>query len=490
MIPLAQLLEGVAIRDHRGSLEVPVKGIHYHSKRVEPGFVFVAIPGLRTDGHLFVDEAVARGAVAVVVSREVEVPLSVVAVEVEDTRLALARMAAALYSHPSLELRVVGVTGTNGKTTTTHLIKKILEKNYRVGLVGTLGFWVGTEGIPLVHTTPESLEFQEILRKTVTWGGTYAVCEVSSHALDLNRVEAVEFDAGVFTNLTQDHLDYHGDMQHYLDCKAKLFAGLGEGEKSGPKYAVLNSDDPASRYIASMTHVPTWHFGLGRGADVRGEEVRFHDRGITFRVRTPHGDSPIELKLVGMFNVYNALASLSVGLNEGMSLKDCAEALAQVVGIPGRFESVDCGQPFKVIVDYAHTPDGLENVLRAARAITSGRVITVFGCGGDRDRGKRPLMGEVAARLSDIAVITSDNPRSEDPQAIISEIIPGVKKVGGGRYFVEPDRRRAIELAIREASAGDLVLIAGKGHENYQIIGDRAFPFSDQEVAREVLGRL
>lgn len=465
-------------------------GLAYDSRRVQPGFVFFAIKGFRQDGHDFVGDAIRRGAVGVVVEKEVAVPPGVVAVCVPDTRRALALAAAAFYGHPDRQLRLVGVTGTNGKTTTTHLIRAIYEaQGEKTGLIGTLWAMIGDAVLPAERTTPESLDLQALLRRMVDEGVKTVVMEVSSHALALERVAGIEYDIAVFTNLTQDHLDFHRDMEDYYAAKARLFLELKQpGVKGRPKRAVLNVDDPYGQRLAAASGGKVVTYGVEREAAFRAREIELGRDGTTFTVEWAGGAVPVRLQLVGRFNVYNALAAFAVGVTEGYPVARVVEALEGVPAVPGRFERVDVGQDFAVVVDYAHTPDGLENVLRAARAQTRGRVIVVFGCGGDRDPGKRPLMGEIAAKLADFTVITSDNPRSEDPQRIIAAIERGFRRCGApGSYAVEADRRAAIALALGQAQAGDIVVLAGKGHEDYQIIGDKKLPFDDRKVAAEIL---
>lgn len=471
-----------------GVFELNPVGLAYDSRQVGPGFVFFAIKGFKHDGHDYISDAVDRGAVAVVVERDVAVPAGIRSFKVRDVREALALSAARFFGHPGRQLRVVGVTGTNGKTTTTHLVSAVYQaQGERVGLIGTLYAKIGDLVIEGERTTPESLDLQALLHRMVDEGITTAVMEVSSHALALHRVTGLEFDVAVFTNLTQDHLDFHADIEDYYKAKERLFTGLaGRGAKKGPKLAVINRDDPYGERLIGSTTVPVVTYGVG-AADVRGRDIVLRGNGTDLVVEGFWGRTPVSLKLVGEFNVYNALAGFAVGVAEGFSVDRTARALEGAKPVSGRFEHIDAGQDFTVVVDYAHTPDGLENVLRAARTLTRERVITVFGCGGDRDPAKRAVMGEVAGRLADFTVITSDNPRSEDPLAIIDAVETGIKAVGRERYAVQPDRREAIRQAFQLARAGDMVVIAGKGHENYQIIGDRKLPFDDREVAMEVL---
>ncbi|WP_338825303.1 UDP-N-acetylmuramoyl-L-alanyl-D-glutamate--2,6-diaminopimelate ligase [Moorella humiferrea] len=488
---LEELTEGVVVKARGGEQRTPLKGIHYDSRKVEPGFLFVAVKGFTTDGHRYISDALARGAVAVVLEEKVPLPPGVPWVQVEESRRALGLLAARFYSYPSRMVRLIGVTGTNGKTTTTHLIQAVLEAAGRpTGLVGTIFNRMGERVLPAVHTTPESLELQELLNRFVGLGARYVVMEVSSHALALHRVAGAEFDAAVFTNLTQDHLDFHRDMEDYFQAKARLFRNLNNGVKNGPKYAVINGDDAYGQRLKDLTPVPVITYGLSPACHVRALDMRLEANGAACRLLWPGGETELKLQLTGRFNIYNALAAFTVALQEGLEPREIAAALSRVAGVPGRLEQVRQGQPFTVVVDYAHTPDGLENVLTAARQVTRGRLIVVFGCGGNRDRGKRPLMGKTAARLSDYLIITSDNPRNEEPEAIIADILPGVKEVPGARFDVVVDRRRAIARALAMAREGDMVVIAGKGHETYQIVKGEILPFDDRQVAREELAAL
>ncbi|MDQ7841903.1 MAG: UDP-N-acetylmuramoyl-L-alanyl-D-glutamate--2,6-diaminopimelate ligase [bacterium] len=469
-----------------GDPGVEIRGLAYDSRECGPGFLFAALRGTVHDGHAFIGEAVTRGASAILVDRAVAAPPGVAVVRTSDTRRALAQISAAYHGHPSRRLSVIGVTGTNGKGATTYLIEAILRAAGRpCGIIGTMGIVIDGGVLPSARTTPEAPDLHRALASMVSAGMQYAAVEVASHALALERVAGCRFKVGVFTNLTRDHLDFHKSMEAYRAAKARLFAML-----PGDGWAVLNADDPTSRIMRAVSPAPVVTYGVREPADVRGRDLRLHLRGSTFTAETPAGSIPVELRLAGGFNVANALAALAVGITAELPLAVMAEALAAMPGIPGRFESIEEGQPFAVVVDYAHTPDGLENVLRSAREVTGGRLIVVFGCGGDRDRPKRPVMGKIAASWADHVVVTSDNPRTEDPRSIIDEIRPGVEAAAtrrGVRVQIEPDRRRAIAAAVAEARPGDLVLIAGKGHETYQEIAGVRHPFDDREVVREVL---
>ena len=478
-----------------GDMQVLITSLTDNSKLVKPGAVFVAVKGERVDGHAFVGQALAAGASAVIVQNiPMKAVSSVPIVGLRDSRRALGALAARLLGDPSSRLRMIGVTGTNGKTTTTYICQSILESAHRaVGLIGTVSYQIGTERIEASHTTPGAVELQQLLARMVQAGLDAVAMEVSSHALAMERVSGCEYDTAVFTNLTQDHLDYHRTMEDYFQAKLRLFADLtSSGQKSGPKRAIVNVDDPWGHRIRQACPVPVWTYSIRETSDIRAQDVRLSVSGTTFRVVTPRGECDIESRLVGEHNVYNVLAAIGVGLNEGLSLETIGAGILAVRNVPGRFERVEAGQDFTVVVDYAHTEDALVRLLSAAHALKTGRIITVFGCGGDRDRGKRPKMGRVATERSDVVILTSDNPRTEDPLAILKEVESGVRDVlqpGRVRYEMIPDRRTAIEAAIREAKRGDMVLIAGKGHEDYQIVGTQKFHFDDREVAREAVGK-
>lgn len=470
--------------------DVPVTGLFYDSRKIRQGHVFFCIRGEKTDGHQYIPQALANGAVALITEEAVVAPVPVVVVK--NTRMAASRMANVFFEQPSQKLRVFGVTGTNGKTTTTYLIEAILKHSGRqVGLIGTIRSTVGGQDQPMERTTPEGIDLHEMLYHMVQAADDSLVMEVSSHALDLHRVDGCEYDIGVFTNLTQDHLDYHKTMENYLLAKIKLFAQLKHtgGTGKGVKGAVINLDDPAAERIISMTHVPMLTYGIDHKADLQAVDVHVDHQGTRYTLAYQGRYLPMTLKIAGLFNVYNTLAAAGAAIIDGISLETIKEALETFKGVPGRFQLVQEGQDFAVIVDYAHTPDGLENVLKAARAICRGQLIVVFGCGGDRDRTKRPIMGRIAGNLSDYTIVTSDNPRTEDPVSILKEIEPGVAAVTDA-YEMEIDRHQAIHLAIQMAKPNDVVVIAGKGHENYQVLRERTIHFDDFEEAQEALRRL
>jgi UDP-N-acetylmuramyl-tripeptide synthetase len=478
---LSSIIEGIGNVSSRGDVQVIVRGMSMDSRQVKPGDLYVCVPGFKFDGHDFAQVAVASGAVALLVERFL--PLDVPQVRVSNVRQVMGLLASVVYGRPSEHLELVGVTGTNGKTTITYLIEKIAVKHgKKVGLIGTLGSRINGREIPGERTTPEAIDVQKLLGEMVTEGVNLAVMEVSSHALDLGRVAGCEFSAGIFTNLTQDHLDYHKTMEEYLRAKSLLFSNL-KGNLQ-PKISVLNSDDPAFSKLSQVSAAPVVSYGIENPADYYAENVEVTTEGVRFQVRFRDRAEEIWYATPGIFSVYNALAAFAWGVERGFDSATVAEALRDISGVPGRFESIRLGQPFQVIVDYAHTPDGLVNVVRTARGFTQGRLITVFGCGGDRDRGKRPLMGEAASQWSDFIIVTSDNPRTEDPDQIIQEILSGVSGVD---YVALRDRREAIWSACRMAKAGDTILVAGKGHETYQIFGTEVQPFDDREVAGEAL---
>jgi UDP-N-acetylmuramoyl-L-alanyl-D-glutamate--2,6-diaminopimelate ligase len=474
---LSAEVEGAKVR---GDGAVEVTGLAYDSRKAGPGTLFFCVPGERADGHDFAARVVAAGAAALVVEREldVEVPQILVA----DARAAMAPLAARFHGDPTGELRVVGVTGTNGKTTTAFLIREILEKaGVQCGLLGTVKQVVGGVEEEVERTTPEAIELQATFRRMLEAGDRACAMEVSSHAMALHRADAIHFEVALFTNLTQDHLDFHADMEDYFRAKRLLF-------EASPGTAVINVDDPYGRRLADEFECITFS-AEGAEADYSARSVSFDTAGAEFAI----GALAIRTGLPGHFNVANALGAFAVARAVGIDPETAAAGLAKAARVPGRFEPIDEGQGFAVLVDYAHTPDSLENVLRAARRLTAGRLISVFGAGGDRDRDKRPKMGWAGAELSDLAIVTSDNPRSEDPAAIVAEVSAGAAAAGSdaGEVEIEIDRRTAIALALASAAPGDTVVIAGKGHEQGQEFeGGRKVPFDDREVAREELRKL
>ena len=490
---LRELL-AAALGGFRLEADVPVTGIAYDSRRVAPGAVFVALRGVNADGARFAPQAIANGAVAVVAESAAPPALTVPWIRVEHAREALASLSAAFYGNPSEKLLLVGITGTNGKTTVSYLLESIFEKaGIRCGRIGTIGYRVGAREIDAPRTTPEAPELQQMFRDMVAQGIGACVMEVSSHALALRRVDSLRFSAGVFTNLTRDHLDFHGDMESYFAAKRRLFEMLPDGA-----VGAINVDDRRGADLVAAAKRPVT-YAIEAGADVRPGPLAFSLDGLEFEIRTPRGTIHVRSRLVGRPNAYNILAAATAAMALDVPFNAIEGGIAALEHVPGRFQVVSAPtDDVRVIVDYAHTDDALKNLLETARPLAGGRIVTVFGCGGDRDRTKRPLMGAVAARLSDLVIVTSDNPRSEEPARIIDEIRRGIvmpadrvmpKGQRGTPSLAIVDRREAIEKAVREARPGDMVLIAGKGHEKYQVIGDRTLPFDDVDVAQAALAR-
>ncbi len=489
---LENLLQSISEFQCQGDIgNLSVQGISRDSRYVKPGDLFVCISGVKQDGHLYAAQSVKAGAVALVVERFIPELGIVPQIKVPNSRLAEALMAACFYGYPSRELKVVGVTGTNGKTTSTYLMESIIQQaGHQAGIIGTIGTRFAGKSQPLNNTTPSSLELNGIMRDMRYAGCDYMVMEVSSHALDQGRVEGLEFDIGVFTNITRDHLDYHKTMEDYLAAKCILFKRMAQCfDKGLPKRSIVNIDDPLGEKVVQSSSVPVITYAINKDADVRALNVNLSPDKLSFTLKTPLGETPVCLGISGLFNVYNSLAAAAMGIALGFNLEDIRLGLENVACVPGRFQRVDEGQDFLVLVDYAHTDDALLNLLKSARQITKGKIIIVFGAGGDRDRGKRPLMGEIAARHADYSIITSDNPRSEDPALIAMDIELGIRRVLSPKpeYKVVLDREDAIREAINMARPGDSVLIAGKGHETYEIFADRTIHFDDVEMARKYL---
>ncbi len=482
---LGDLLLRLPGAELQGDPHLVVTGVTHDSRRVGPGSLFVAIRGMVTDGNAFVEAARKKGALAIVS----EAPPSPGGpwIRVKDARVALAALAAAVFGDPAQHLDLVGVTGTNGKTTTTYLIDAGLRAaGETVGLLGTIEYRIGARQVEASRTTPESSDLQALFREMVEAGCRRAVLEVSSHSLALHRVDGCPFQVAVFTNLTRDHLDFHGDMERYFAAKRLLFDTLLREDG----HAILNADDDRCADLARVARGRGWTYSLSRPADLRAEGITLSLAGIRFRVKTPVGVLEVASPLLGRFNVQNLLAALGAGLALGLPAEAVLRGFASLPGVPGRLERVDAGQDFTVIVDYAHTDDALKNLLETVRELSPRRLITVFGCGGDRDRTKRPLMGAVAARLSDVVIVTSDNPRSEPPEAIVEEIKRGMPAGRGAAVHTVVDRREAIAKALEMGREGAAVVIAGKGHEAYQVLRDRTVPFDDRQVARDILNRL
>ena len=523
---LRKLLEGVEIIKITGETLKEIEGISYHSKQIRKGFLFAAIRGMEVDGHQFIEEAIERGAEAVVLEEETKIqtvgaglalpkkgtasgaPTHVTVILVPNSRRALAKISSNLYGDPSSRVRLIGITGTNGKTTTTYLLESIFKKaGCTVGVIGTINYRFGEKTNPAPNTTPESLDLQRILWEMLREGTSHVMMEVSSHGLDLDRVFGCQFDAVVFTNFTSEHLDYHKTLEQYFESKKKLFSDYLMKSRKQRRFAVTNLDDPRGEEILKGVDLPSIRYGLGPSCDVTADQVVSSFEGLSCKIRTPKGDISLRSKLVGDFNLYNILAAVSVGMGMDVPLEIIKEGVEGLEGVSGRFEKVGNQKGIHVIVDYAHTHDALERALLGLRTIlesgppNDGKIIAVFGCGGDRDRTKRPLMGGVAGKYSDLAILTSDNPRTEDPLAILDEVEEGLKSLSLKEwrpneirlwrsrrgYLKVPDRREAIRIAIRLAQPLDAVLIAGKGHEDYQVIGKKKFPFDDRVEAKKAL---
>lgn len=504
-LKLQELLNGINFIAVVGDLDREIDGIAHDSRQIEQNFAFVCYQGVVVDGHEYVSDAIEKGATAIISekklslrqvqskllseAKESSVSSDITWVQVKDGRLALALMAANWYNLPAEKLRIIGITGTNGKTSTAHFIQSIFTAaGFKMGIMGSIGHKFGSKFVAATTTTPESLQLQKLFMEMVDSGMDSVVMEITSHSLEQKRVAGIQFDAAVFTNLTQDHLDFHKDMQSYLNAKVKLFKQLKKG------VAVLNADDDASQHIiqhlalerseGQETSILT--YGVEKPANLLVRNVNSTLSHLKFTIITPKGEIDVNLKQLGEYNLYNALAAAGVGLSFGIELDVIKTGLESAV-VPGRFELVDCGQDFAVVVDYAHTPDALERFLTAARKITKGQLICIFGCGGDRDKGKRPIMGRIASEIADHIIITSDNPRTEKPVQIINEIEAGIKP--GKNYDVIVDRSSAIARGIETAHSSDLVAIAGKGHENYQDLGDKRIHFDDREVAAEYIAK-
>jgi len=483
---LAKMLAGVETLAVAGSLNVEVTGVAYDSREVRPGGLFVAIHGEKLDGDNFVPQAIGAGAAAVLSERPPRPDARATWVQVRSARQALAQAAANFYGHPARTVKLIGVTGTNGKTTTTYLLESVLgAAGHKVGLFGTVEYHTADQVIPAAQTTPESADLQRFLAGLREAGAGWAVMEVSSHGLALDRVYACPFAAAVFTNLSRDHLDFHQTMDNYFEAKKKLFLGCGT---EPPPLCVLNADEPRTRELEPLCHGQVVFYGLkGNGKVITARRPQLTFSGIEFTLHTPAGSVPVRSPLVGRSNLANLLAAAATAFGLGLPLETIARGLESLARVPGRFERVDAGQPFAVVVDFAHTDLAFSNLLETARELARGaKVIIVFGSGGDRDRTKRPLMGEIAGRLADHVILTTDNPRSEDPVRIINDILVGVQKAGGS-YTVEVERERAFEKAFGLAREGDIVLLAGKGHQATQVYRDRTEPWSDAEVARRLL---
>ena len=464
-----------------GSIMAQVESLYYDSRTVTPGSLFFCIKGFNTDGHQYAVEAVGRGARIVVLEQDLPLPESVVKVFVRDSREAMGLIAKAYFGHASDTMDLIGITGTNGKTTTTYLVKSILEvMGRKVGLIGTIVNLIGDARIQADRTTPESLDLHRLFHRMASEGVEAAAVEVSSHSLALKRVAGCTFETGIFTNLTQDHLDFHGTLDHYRQAKAKLF--------DQARTAVINVDDESGRQIQGDLKIPAVTYGIQRPAMVYARDLEITARGVSFDLYLEGEKISVQLGIPGIFSVYNAMGAAAACMAMGVPSEAILKGLQSVQEVPGRFERLDTDTDYTVILDYAHTPDGLENILKTAREMTSERVLTLFGCGGDRDASKRPIMGEVAGRYSDYCIVTSDNPRTEDPMSIIGDILPGIQKTACP-YAVVENRREAIAHALKACRSEDVLILAGKGHETYQIIQGKTYPFDEKQIVAELLGR-
>lgn len=466
--------------------EISIEGITDDSRKVEKGCIFICLSGYKVNGYDYILDACAKGAVAILVDKVVtDLPDNLVVIKVPDVKVAMQKMVPAFFDYPAQKMKVVGITGTNGKTTTTYMLRRIVQAaNKKTGIIGTIGALIDEEKLPIVNTTPDVTGLQTILEAMYEKKVEYVFMEVSSHALSLNRIAGIEFDVAVLTNITQDHLDFHKTFDAYVEAKSLLFSNL-KNNKTKTGIAVINKDDENADKILKVIDNKVITYGKEQTNDVYPKKVKMSEQSIELLLATPKGDVELMLHTTGYFNVYNAMSAVAAAIALDISIDTIHKGLEDFAGVDGRFELVKAGQPFTVVVDYAHTPDSLENVLKTAREVTKGRLIVVFGCGGDRDKTKRPIMGEIAEKLADYVYITSDNPRSEVPETILEDIKKGIKDYTKCQAIV--DRHEAIEHALTFAQAGDVIVIAGKGHETYQILNDRTIDFDDRKVAREFL---
>jgi len=481
---LKQILEGVNITQLDGNLDQEIQGLSYSSKTTQQGYLFAALKGEKTNGLRFIPEALQKGALAILSEEPKPQDFSGIWIQTSDAREALALCSANFYSHPSRKLKVVGITGTKGKTTLTYLLEAILKKaRFLPGIIGTISYRLPIKKISAERTTPEAPDLHRMLSDMLSQGATHCLIEVSSHALELKRVNGIEFDVVVFTNLSGEHLDYHHSMENYFEAKKKLFF-LHQDRKT---MAVINSDDPWGKKLIPEIPMDIITYGFDPPAIIRGDLYKLREGGVELVVRLPAGTLPLTSQLLGKHNIYNMLAAVAVSLTLNIPHLEIKEGIASLQGVPGRFEEIKNSFGLHIFVDYAHTDDALRNLLETVREQDPNRVLLVFGAGGDRDKTKRARMGQVAASLADWTILTSDNPRSEDPLAIISDIEKGFENSGEKKYEIEPDRRKAIRKALHIGKEGAYILVAGKGHEDYQVIGDKILPFKDAEVIREIL---
>ncbi|WZL74734.1 UDP-N-acetylmuramoyl-L-alanyl-D-glutamate--2,6-diaminopimelate ligase [Clostridiaceae bacterium 35-E11] len=480
---LSELIKDVEVVKTTDGMNIEITGVAYDSRKIQANDVFVCVEGFKVDGHNYIEEAMKKGAKALIVEKDIMPINDIPVIKVDDSRKALAVISSNFYRNPTKDMNIIGVTGTNGKTTTTHLIKNILETNHvPSGLIGTISYQILDKEYKANNTTPESLELQRLFREMLDDNVDTCVMEVSSHSLDMNRVAGIQYNVGVFTNLTPDHMDYHVNIENYKNAKTKLFYQTSLAN-------IINIDDPYGKEIAHQIKdlkVSLVTYGVKRDADIYAQNIRISPKGTHFALITPKFRGNVKIATPGMFSVYNALAASAVCYVLGYDFEQIRKGLESIQGVPGRFESVQDTGDYTIIVDYAHTPDALENALNTMKEFAEGKIITVFGCGGDRDKTKRPMMGAVAGRLSDYCIITSDNPRSEEPKAIIDDIEVGIKDTSC-KYKKIVDRKEAIKKAIEISKPKDIILIAGKGHETYQILGDKVIHFDDKEIAQKIL---
>lgn len=481
---LVNLLKNVPAKEIQGSLDLEINGLSQDSRTVETGNLFLCVKGTKFDGHQYLKQAAEKGAVAAVLESMPEDTWGLTCIQVADVSKTIYDLAGTFYGYPDRKLQLIGVVGTNGKTTSTYLIKSILEAaGFSAGLIGTIANLIKDQPLETVNTTPGILDLVKLFAQMSRAGVTHVVMEVSSHSIAQGRVAGLTFSRGLFTNITQDHLDYHGTFEEYLRVKTRFFRDLPDSAQ-----AIVNAGDPHAATIIKQLSAGVLRYGLEPGIEIRAEKVKITTSGVSFTAVTPRGSVELNLNLTGYFNVYNSLGALGIGISLGIDLPTIKRGLEAITGVPGRFQMVSGSSDFGVIVDYAHTPDGLENILKTGQGLNPKHLLLVFGCGGDRDRSKRPIMGAFAARMADVTIITSDNPRSEEPERIITEIEEGFIKANPlAKYQVEVDRAAAIKKIIMMAEPGDLVLIAGKGHETYQIFADRTIHFDDREIARAAL---
>lgn len=475
---LRNLIQGLQVVDIKGDPDVDVGSIAYDSRKARAGSLFVCIEGNKVDGHKYIPDALENGAKILFVQKDVEVPEDVTVIRVDDTRYALAYVSDVFYGHPSGKFDLVGITGTKGKTTTTYMIKSILEiSGKKVGLIGTIANLIGNEVLYATRTTPESYDLQALFADMAEKKVNSVVMEVSSHALDLHRVSCCEYDIGVFTNLSRDHLDFHKTFENYLNAKIKLFKMCKQG--------LVNIDNEYGEEVVKRAECKVYTYGIKKQADISASDIVTHSNSVEFKAVTPWGNENIKVNIPGMFSVYNALVAISVCSMMGISFEDIKKGL-EAVSVLGRAEVVNTGRDFTIIIDYAHTPDSLENILTTVKEYAPGRVVSLFGCGGDRDRTKRPIMGEISGKIADFTIITSDNPRTEDPSDIVKDIEAGIKEMEVS-YTTIVDRREAIKYAIENAKSKDVIVLAGKGHETYQEFANKVIHFDEREVVKEIL---